>query len=120
MFIPMPPVAVDYPFALIFCMLVIYWLTNRNKSAHLVEIDYNKLSERRRRKARERADTRGFVYLGLGKRVFTRKITFPMSLGEEMVCRVEDDGVRIYEIGNVVDFLKGGGDPKCYGSPFRF
>lgn len=117
---PQLRVAVDYPFALIFCMLVIYWLTNRNKSAHLVEIDYNKLSERRRRKARKRADARGFVYLGLGKRVFTREITFPMSLGEEMVCRVEDDGVRIYEIGNVVDFLKGGGDPKCYGSPFDF
>lgn len=83
------------------------------KSPRLVEIDYDKLSERRRRKARERADARGFVYLGFGKHVIMKGVLCPMSLGKEVVCRVEDDKLRIYGIDNVVDFLKGGGDPKC-------
>lgn len=115
MFIPLPVAtgsAVGAMFALL-VSLIFFWWSERDKSPRLVEIDYDKLSERRRRKARERADARGFVYLGFGKHVIMKGVLCPMSLGKEVVCRVEDDKLRIYGIDNVVDFLKGGGDPKC-------
>lgn len=66
MFIPLPVAtgsAEGAMFALL-ASLVLYWLFGRSKSTRLVEINYDKLSERRRRKARERADARGFVHLG--------------------------------------------------------
>lgn len=87
--------------------------------AHLVEVDYDKLSEKRRREAWERADSRGFVYLGLGRQVLTWDVSFPMTLGKETVCRVEGGELRIYEIDSAADFLNGGGNPRYYGASFR-
>lgn len=122
MFIPLPVAtgsAEGAMFALL-ASLVLYWLFGRSKSTRLVEIDYNKLSERRRRKAWERADARGFVHLGWGLHVMSSEVSVPITLGEETVCRVEGDELRVYIVDDVADFLKGGGDPKCYGSPFDF
>lgn len=121
MFIPLPVAtgsAEGAMFALL-ASLVLYWLFGRSKSPRLVEIDYDKLSERRRRKAWERADARGFVHLGWGLHVMSSEVSVPITLGEETVCRVEGDELRVYIVDDVADFLKGGGNPKHYGVSFR-
>lgn len=117
MFIPLPVAtgsAVGAMFALL-VSLIFFWWSERDKSPRLVEIDYDKLSERRRRKARERADARGFEHLGWGLHVMSSEVSVPITLGEETVCRVEGDELRVYIVDDVADFRKGGGNPKYYG-----
>lgn len=47
------------------------------------------------------------------------EVSVPITLGEETVCRVECDELRVYIVDDVADFLKGGGNPKHYGVSFR-
>lgn len=61
----------------------------------------------------------GLCILVGGLHVMSSEVSVPITLGEETVCRVEGDELRVYIVDDVADFLKGGGNPKHYGVSFR-
>lgn len=73
----------------------------RAAAMHVEEVvDYNALSEKRRGKAWERFDYLGYIYLGKCCYFRDGVVRVESFDDKECVCRIEEDGVRMYTLEN--------------------
>lgn len=97
-----------------FCLLLIFGIfaairkfMKDSQRAPRVEINYERISESRRQAARNRANPDGFIPLGDGRRHLTTDITWRISPGKQNLCRIENNEICFYVVGNIQKYLAG-------------
>lgn len=109
MFLPVAP----WWIVLIIILVMAYDIKKkRTIKSTLFEIKYESLSEKRKQKARDRADRRGFIYLGDAKRQLDTDLSWYMSSGKNVACRFDGDELGFYVIEDNTDFFNGTDCPK--------
>lgn len=107
-----------------FLVIVLGWSLNslwkKSTKTKLVEIKYGNLSEKRKHKARERADKDGYIYLGNVRRQLGAGAYWDMTMEDNVVCRVNNEKIDFYSIGDKTIFLPGLGILNLYRTRFRF
>ena len=99
-----------------FLVIVLGWSLNslwkKSTKTKLVEIKYGNLSEKRKHKARERADKDGYIYLGNVRRQLGAGAYWDMTMEDNVVCRVNNEKIDFYSIGDKTIFFAGVGNPE--------
>ncbi len=109
MFLPVAP----WWIVLIIILVMAYDIKKkRTIKPTLFEIKYESLSEKRKQKARDCADRRGFIYLGDAKQQIDDGLSWYMEQGENVVCRFDGDDICFYSIEDKKAFFAGIDSPK--------
>ncbi len=109
MFIPINPWWA-FPVALLVWALTSMW--KKSTKTKLVEIKYSSLTEKRKEKARNRADKHGFIYLGNARQQLGAGAYWDMTMEDNVVCQFNNGKIGFYSIEDKANFFAGVESPK--------